>query len=153
MKNDIISIKLLKHFDILKLRIHKRSKDQKLILNKGWLMHLKAGQLYVTLLWPLKAASAVGLVFPEEQPLCLLRNVHNVLLSPPGFPIPESLNCPRTLQSNTSLTFFCFFASSAFYSFMSNVNVFTTLKMDQEKLTFSIKRKDLLSGLNNKSTT
>lgn len=69
IKNDIISMKLLKHFDILKLRIHKRSKDQKLILNKGWLMHLKAGQLYVTLLWPLKAASAVGLVFPEERPL------------------------------------------------------------------------------------
>lgn len=77
MKNDIISMKLLKHFDILKLRIHKRSKDQKLILNKGWLMHLKAGQLYVTLLWPLKAASAVGLVFPEERPLSVFTRKHS----------------------------------------------------------------------------
>ena len=38
-------IKLLKLFDILMLRMSKRSKDQKLILNKGWLTHFKASQL------------------------------------------------------------------------------------------------------------
>ena len=47
-KNDIIYTKLLKPFDILKLRIHKRSKDQKLIPHKGWFMHFKAGQPYIT---------------------------------------------------------------------------------------------------------
>lgn len=49
-KNYITLSKLLKLFDILKLRIYKRLKDQKLIRNKGWFMHFKAGQPYINVL-------------------------------------------------------------------------------------------------------
>lgn len=67
-RNDIILIKLSKPFDILMLRIHKRSKDQKLILNKGWFMHFKVGQPYITCaVMLLVLCNAMAW---KERPLC-----------------------------------------------------------------------------------
>lgn len=129
-RNDVILIKLLKLFDILMLRISKRSKDQKLILNKGWFMHFKASQLNM-FCDHVRLCMLCTEMVSKEKSLCLV-NVEALLTW--SFLIVSPTPCGLLLPLDSpKMTLFRFVFLFGAFIFSSNISKGTDLQLKKSE--------------------